>query len=366
MNSPTVSPPIGVVEGFYGRAWEEGERLDFLDFAARVGIDFYLYAPKADAFLRRRWREPYPEKSREFLERIAARAAKNGVAFGVGLSPYELYREWNPETRRSLRERLEMIREVGAETLGLFFDDMKGDQERLAELQSEIASFAGELLPDVRIVLCPTYYSDDPVLDRMFGARPEGYLERLGERLDPGVEVVWTGPKICSDVYPREHLEGVRRALGRKLWLWDNYPVNDGPRMCPFLHLRAFRGRGAVIAPFVSAHAINPMNQSVLSRIPILTELASRECARGGLDYRPEVVWRKAALEVTGDPDLAARVERDLSAFQDTGWRNLPNEAKAEMSAAYRRFPVSAVREEVLAWLAGESQTTDAETFLSQ
>jgi hypothetical protein len=359
-------PRIGVVEGFYGRAWGEGERLDFLEFAGRHALDFYLYAPKADAFLRRRWREPYPEADRARLVALAEGAARNGVEFGVGLSPYELYKNWDADARTDLRSRVRMIDAVGARTLGLLFDDMKGDQARLAELQAEIADFAAEVLPGKRIVLCPTYYSDDPVLDRMFGPRPSAYRETIGRKLAPEVEIVWTGPKICSEAYPAEHLAEVTGAFGRPLWLWDNYPVNDGPRMCPFLHLRAIRDRAGEIAPYLSAHAINPMNQAVLSRIPILTELEARECARQRSRYDAEAAWRRAALEVLGSEAFAARVEKDLALFQDRGWKNLGEEERRTMALAYSGFSPSPARDEILEWLAGKSQVTDAETFLAQ
>jgi hyaluronoglucosaminidase len=79
--------------------------------------------------------------------------------------------------------------------------------------------------------MCPTYYSDDRMLDIVFGERPSGYLEELGRRLDPAVGVYWTGEEICCREFGCGHLARVAHALQRKPTLWDNYPVNDGPRM---------------------------------------------------------------------------------------------------------------------------------------
>ena len=54
---PATTPPtLGVIEGFFGRPWPHRERLAAVAFLAKAGYDFYLYAPKADARLRRHWR----------------------------------------------------------------------------------------------------------------------------------------------------------------------------------------------------------------------------------------------------------------------------------------------------------------------
>ncbi|MBK7660363.1 MAG: beta-N-acetylglucosaminidase domain-containing protein [Betaproteobacteria bacterium] len=90
--------------------------------------------------------------------------------------------------------------------------------------------------------MCPTYYSDDVMLDTLFGARPR-LLEDLGRRLDPRVGVYWTGEEICSARQPKAtSIES--RSPAAQADPGDNYPVNDGPRMSRFLHLRAFRPAG--------------------------------------------------------------------------------------------------------------------------
>ncbi|TNY02561.1 hyaluronidase, partial [Escherichia coli] len=58
-----------------------------------LGFSFFHYAPKADAFLRRRWREPHPDGSLAELAELSAHCRSLGLRFGVGLSPYELYRD---------------------------------------------------------------------------------------------------------------------------------------------------------------------------------------------------------------------------------------------------------------------------------
>ncbi len=107
---------------------------------------------------------------------------------------------------------------------------MKGNQADLAEAQVRKAHFAAEHSKAKRLIVCPTVYCDDPVLKRVYGPTPERYLEDLGRLLDPSIEVFWTGEEVCSREYSPGHLARVGEQLRRKPTLWDNYPVNDGPR----------------------------------------------------------------------------------------------------------------------------------------
>src|SRR5690606_21539182 len=143
-----------------------------------------------------------------------------------------------------------------------------------------------------RDALCPTYYSDDRMLDVIFGERPTGYLVDLGHRLDPRVGVFCTGEEICAREISAAHLGRVAEALQRKPILCDNYPVNDGPRLSRFVHLRGFTGRSSEIGPCIAAHAINPALQPHLTLIPAATLVASY---REGPGYSYMRAFREAA-----------------------------------------------------------------------
>jgi hypothetical protein len=233
---------------------------------------------------------------------------------------------------------------------------MRGDVPDLAARQAEIVAFAADRSSASRIFCCPSYYSDDPVLDRVFGARPDRYLEDLGRLLDPSVEIFWTGEEVCSREISRGHLEDVAARIGRRPFLWDNYPVNDGERMSQHLHLRAFTGRPAAIAGHIAGHGINPALQPLLSLIPALTLARSYADGEG---YRYGQAFRDAAREVVG-PDLADRLERDLLTFQDRGRKRLSEERREELKAIYAAFDHPAARE-VIDWLDGHYGVTGEE-----
>jgi hypothetical protein len=347
---------LGLIEGFYGLPWSPLARDETIAFLAPHGYGFYIYAPKADPYLRKRWREPFRDSDARHLSATSERCRALGVRFGVGLSPFEIYRSFDAATKADLARKLAELDAIGVDDLAVLFDDMRGDLPGLARSQIEILDWIGGRTRASRLIFCPTYYSDDPVLDRVFGAMPAGYLEALGTGLDPSVDIFWTGEEVCSRAYGVHHLERVSHSLRRAPMIWDNYPVNDGPVMSRSLHLRAFTGRPAEMAGFISGHAVNPANQAVLSRIPALT-LA--ESYREGAAYDYGAALARAAEAVLG-LDLAALVRGDLAQLQDAGLDRLGEKAKARLRERYAAFDHPGARE-IVAWLDGVWTITRAE-----
>jgi hypothetical protein len=342
-----MTPPLGIIEGFFGRPWSWEERADSVRFLAPRGYSFYLYAPKADPYLRRRWQEPHPEADLAELCDLRELCRSAGMRFGIGLSPFELHLAPGDEWRPALTAKLDRLAQLEPDDLAILFDDMRGDVPQLAERQAAIVSAAaGDGLAN-RILCCPSYYSDDPILDLAFGRRPDRYLEDLGRLLDPSIEIMWTGEEVCSREIAPGHIARVAETIGRRPFLWDNWPVNDGPRMAQHLHLRAFTGRPAAIGPLVSGHAINPASQPVLSRIPALTLV---ESYRDGDSYEYGRAFERAADEVLG-AELARRVRLDLLTLEDRGLDRL-GERRSSLRDRYAAFEHPAARE-IVAWLDG-------------
>jgi hyaluronoglucosaminidase len=344
---------LGIIEGYFGAPWSWEARTFVMRLLARHHYSFFIYAPKADGFLRRRWREPHPDAEMRELGAFAQACRAANVRFGVGLSPYEAYLSFDDATRAALGTKLAQFDALGVDDLAILFDDMKGDIADLAARQAEMMHFVASRTKASRIIFCPTYYSDDPVLDRAFGKRPEKYLEQLGAALDPAINVFWTGEEVCSREYSVGHLSRIADQLRRKVFLWDNYPVNDGTRMTQHLHLRAFTGRPSSIGPWLAAHAVNPALQPVLSCIPALSLAASYA---EGNDYAYRAAFRRAAAEVAGEP-LATMLDEDILALQDVGLFRL-GERRKTLRARYAAIDHAAARE-VVAWLDDAYAITD-------
>ena len=348
-----MTPELGLIEGFFGRPWSWSERAEAVRFLAPYGYLFYLYAPKGDAYLRRRWQEPHPDAEFDALALFRDVCRGAGVRFGIGLSPFELHLHPSRGWQEALAAKLARLALLKPDDLAILFDDMRGDVPDLAERQAAIVHYSAERGIASRLLCCPSYYSDDPILDSVFGERPAFYLEQLGRLLDPAIRILWTGEEVCAREFSPGHLARVAAQLGRKPFLWDNYPVNDGLRMAQHLHLRGFTGRPASIAPHIAGHGINPASQPVLSRIPALT--LAESYARGEA-YEYGTAFDRAARTVLGD-GLAERVARDLLVLQDRGLDRL-GDRRAMLRARYAAFDHPAAAE-IIDWLDGKWAVMD-------
>lgn len=337
----------GIIEGFFGRPWSWPCRRDMLDFMAQQGLPGYIYAPKDDRWLRREWASPFPVEHLDNLASLAAHARAQNVDFGIGLSPYGLYRDFSDENRRLLDDKLAQLRTVAPDLLCVLFDDMPGDTPDLAERQVEIMRHIMSRGVADRYLFCPTYYSYDPALETHFGPMPPGYLETLGETLPAEVGIFWTGPRVVSREYSAEHLQGVGALLGRKSVLWDNYPVNDGKQMVDYLNLRPAPRDTDIIRQHCAGHFLNPMNQCCLSRIPVLGILRQYEAA-GAV---PELL--EATCHSVCPPGLAECLIEDCALFQDQGLNRMTPAQKTQLQQRYAVFAGQPCADEVLAWLRG-------------
>lgn len=361
-SSSTLPVDLGIVEGYYGRPWSWEARTRVAVRLAARGYGFFLYAPKAATALRRRWREPMTDEELAPIADFARACRGAGMRFGVGLSPHEFDGGPGSADWTRLAARVATLdAAIGLDALALLFDDIRGDDPTLADRQSALVAFVAGRTRAARLYACPSYYSDDPVLDRVFGTRPPDYLARLGRLLDPSVGVFWTGEEVCSREYGAAHLSRVAETLGRRPVLWDNYPVNDGQRMSQALHLRAVTGRPASNATLLDGHAVNPALQPELGCIPLLT-LAERYRI-GDAAYAYGDAFARACREVLGDGPLAEAVRGDLIPLQDTGLDRL-GDALPALRAKYAAFDHPAARE-IVDWLDGGYRITD-ETVRTQ
>lgn len=337
----------GIVEGFFGKPWSMDTRRAYTAFMRAEGFGRYIYAPKDDAWLRKHWDQPFPPAHAAALQELCAHYHNEGLSFGMGLSPFELYRDFSRDARARLLAKLEAINAIGPDTLCLLFDDMRGDVPGIAQYQLDIMKLVREHSSARTFLLCPTYYSSDPRLERLFGTPPDHYLEAIGAGLPQDVGIFWTGPSIISSHYPTEHLDSIAAILQRKPVLWDNYPVNDAERLTHFLHLRP-AARGAELRVHSGGLYANPMNQGWLSQLPLYA-LARQLCG----DERTAEQLFAAACAALCEPALARALVADVGHFQDLGLQQLEPDTRAALLARYQGFAPSPLAAEIVAWLEG-------------
>jgi hypothetical protein len=87
--------------------------------------------------------------------------------------------------------------------------------------------------------------------------------------MDPDVYVFWNGDSIVTPRVTRVAAESYKTIVKHRLFLWDNYPVNDNN---PTMHLGPVRGRDSDLSDVIDGYLTNPMcSQNQINRIPLAT-----------------------------------------------------------------------------------------------
>jgi hyaluronoglucosaminidase len=281
----------GVVEGFYGQPWSHRARLDLLSFIGARGMNAYVYAPKEDAKHRAQWREPYDNTEHARFRELITHSHDAGVTFGLAISPGLDIDYGNDDDRATLLAKLQPFADAGVRWFLLLLDDIP-TAPGLAGRQVAIANWLLDALrdqrPDVDLALCPTEY---------VGMRATPYLDVLGAELHEAIDVMWTGPTVCSATIGAADARAWSEAVGgRRPLIWDNYPVNDGA-MEPSLHVGPYRGRDADLADVTAGILCNPMRHAYASQIALAT---AADFLRAPDEYDEGVSWSRAIDDVGG------------------------------------------------------------------
>lgn len=272
LRSPTYTPcsirdwPAiafrGTVEGYYGHPYTPEARKEHFRYYGTVKLNTYIYGPKDDPFhgFSTRWREPYPEDQAKVMAEMVKAAAENKVNFVWAVHPGRDIQWKDDSDIRACIAKFEMMYELGVRSFAVFFDDIGGEGAR-AEKQVELLNTINREFvrkkPDVTpLILCPTQYN------RAWSGGP--YLNTLGTQLDDDISVMWTGNSVCTDI-TAESVEWINKTIGRKAYIWWNWPVNDYCRSN--LLLGPAYGNATTNGDKLSGFVANPMDKPIASMI---------------------------------------------------------------------------------------------------
>jgi len=304
----------GIVEGFFGPPWSMPHRAALFEFGQKKGMNTYLYAPKDDPYHREHWEKPYPEPQWKELLHLIGEAAKHNVDFVYGFHPGKGLHFSAAEPAGWLLNKAKGLYEAGVRIFAVLFDDIPSHLEFPEDkklFDGSLAKAEGLWLKkildeqpnswnEVEWWICPSYYTEDPLLARNFGAFEPSFLETLGEHLPETVSCLWTGPSVVSESISLAHIGKVKEALHHRLILWDNYPVND-LTMSMEMHLSPLTGRDPRLPEQVYGYMNNPLLQETLSFIPLATCF---DYAANPASYDPEASWEAGVTERFGPTAL--------------------------------------------------------------
>jgi len=266
------------IRGIKGWLWRPEQYLEEIPFLPRLKLNFLMncYGSMCDIEHHgwgspecNRWWEPLPEEKRRAYEAVVRASQKRGIIFCFSMNPNigaaRIVRYDSAEDLELLWQHYAWMQSLGVHWFNVQFDDISQGIDAVGQ-----ARFVNALLQRLRrhdseaqMVFCGTYYSGNGQ-----DAAAKAYLEAIARELDPKVYVFWTGDGVVGRI-TRRAAEAYRQAVGHRLIIWDNYPVNDSN---PTLHLGPVTGRDRDLCEVADGYMSNPMaSENRINRLPLMT-----------------------------------------------------------------------------------------------
>ncbi|WP_406415781.1 beta-N-acetylglucosaminidase domain-containing protein [Streptomyces sp. NBC_00873] len=275
-------PLRGTIEGFYGPPWTAAERLDHMDFLGEMKSNTYVYAPKDDPYHRDKWREPYPPAKLAELRELIDRALADHVRFTFAVSPGASICYSDPADTKALTDKMRALFDAGVRSFSIPLDDISytrwncpGDGDKFgapgrgAAARAQVSllntvqrDFIAERPGAYPLQMVPTEYGD---------LTDTAYKQTIRATLDPAVQVMWTGTDVVPQEITNAQASKAAELFGRKVFVWDNYPVNDFGRTAGRLLLAPYDKREPGLSDHLSGIVSNPMNQEAASKLAVFT-----------------------------------------------------------------------------------------------
>lgn len=301
-------PLRGTIEGFYGEPWTQAERLDQMDFYGDVKANTYVYAPKDDPYHRDRWRDPYPPDKLAELGALVARANADHVHFTFALSPGVSICYSDAGDREALERKLQAVYDLGARSFSIPLDDISYTRWNCAADQTAYgapgrtaaAKAQVDLLNDLQRNFIATHEGAQPLqmVPTEYGDLTDTtYKQTLRTTLDPAIQVMWTGTDVVPPEITNAQAEQAERLFGRKVFVWDNYPVNDYGNSSGRLLLAPYDKREAGLSAHLSGIVANPMNQPYASEVAVF---GTADFTWNDKAYDAKANWPRAMAYLAG------------------------------------------------------------------
>ena len=216
-----------------------------------------------------RWWEDLPAAKKSAYENIVRQCRKNGIEFCFSMNPNLCSKRplkySSEEDVNQLWKHYAWMQGLGVKWFNVSLDDISQGID--ASGQARVVNVIFHRLrandPSAQMIFTPTRYWGDGT-----DAESKPYLEVLAKELDPDVYLFWTGDSVVGNI-TRKAAETYRSVSKHRLFLWDNYPVNDGN---PTMHLGPIINREADLCEVIDGYMGNAMcAQNEGNRIPLLT-----------------------------------------------------------------------------------------------
>jgi hypothetical protein len=276
---PAGAQPGFKFRGTKGWAWTPRQYMEEIPWLAKFKMNFlmncYLSLFASTQPWNNEWWMPLPAETKAAYAEVIHACETNGITFCFCMNPQlASKRPLNPDRAGELDllfQHYAWAQLEGVKWFSLCVDDAGWGKKGPGEAASADAKMVNTILGRLRerdaeaqMIFCPGPYQGD-------GTEPNAhaYLQTLGQRLDAKVYVFWVGDATVTPRITRSAATSYKQIVNHRLFLWDNYPVNDHQ---PTLHLGPVSGRAPDLCEVAEGYLSNPMApQNQVNRLPLAT-----------------------------------------------------------------------------------------------
>lgn len=274
---PEGQPAPGFAfRGIKGWNWNPAQYLAEIPFLKSVKMNFLmngylsLFSSRPPNGWANNWWESLPPAVKAGYAGVIQSCQSNDITFCFAMNP-QLFSsrplvETNEDDIDALYQHYAWAQSQGVRWFAICVDDVAWAGRALehAFLVNTVLSRLRQQDAEAQMIFCPGAYwgsGNDPDAHQ--------YLQTLATELHPDVYVFWTGDGVVGASITFAAAQSYRNLVQHRLFLWDNYPVND---LNPTLHLGPVSGRAANLHQVIDGYMGNPMSpQNEIDRLPRAT-----------------------------------------------------------------------------------------------
>jgi hypothetical protein len=308
-----IKPGAFEIRGLKGLWWAGIDKYyKAVEWMPKHGMNWLMLCYTAYPESGKDWRQDYTPQHLAEMRELVTRGNDRGVticlSFNPGIWSKPPLEHSSEADYQAAWRKVKAAHDIGIYWIGLCLDDIHraltpADQEKYGTLQAAQVDFTNRLWRDMQaltprphLIFCPSVYFTADML------KHQDYINYVGEKLDPQIDIFWTGPGVVYSSITTADCAQEEKWLRRKPFIWDNYPVNYmfGQTDRPWRPILApLDGRYKELPAATAGILFTPMMQWEVIEIPLVSVAdylrdprgydPSREKARILAEYQPPV-----------------------------------------------------------------------------
>ena len=210
---------IGIVEGYYGKISTFEQRKKIISSLSEHDLNFYMYAPKEDPFLRSNIDIDHTENWLREFDDFIAYSQKMSVEVGIGLAPI------CKNKTEALKNKIKNFSDRGVKFFSILFDDIEENFSFFDQI--ETYRVIKDEFPNLYFDFCPTVYAEE-LIDK--NSAHQEYFKEFNNSFPKHEVFFWTGKKVISEKMGSSGQEHLKDFANTSIAIWDNYFTVDS---CP-------------------------------------------------------------------------------------------------------------------------------------